>query len=522
MISSNTNTIISQNPADLASIAMKKAINPIEFAKKNPDRIVAELCRRSLFRFVKEFWPLISEETPVWNWHIKYLCDELQKIVTRVVGTPVLNDSGAPIGRKRLHKEYDLIINIPPGTTKSTVCTIMFPAWAWCMDSTLQFITCSYSSNLSLQHSDKSREIIRSDRYKQLFPEIHIREDKDLKSCYANTNRGERFTTSVGGSATGMHGHIIIVDDPLNPQQSLSDAERATANNWLDNTLATRKIDKAVTPTIIIMQRTHKDDCTAHILDRRKGHKIKHICLPDRDSDLVNPPELKNFYKDGLLDPDRLSEEVLEGMEKDLGLYSYSAQFSQNPISREGQMFKAENFRMISSVNTEDIIMSVRYWDKAGTEGGGAYTAGVLMHRMKNGTYIIADVVRGQWSAPAREHKMKLVAEADGPKVHIWVEQEPGSGGKESAEGTIKNLAGRKVRAEKVTGEKSVRAEPYALQVEAGNICVVDKKPWTAEFINEHILYPGKYKDQVDAAGGAFNKIAIVRSSAGTWGSNRG
>lgn len=501
--------------------------NKLEYAIKFPNRIRAEACRRSLFTFIKEFWHLISEETPVWNWHIEYLCLELQKVVKNVVGEPLIDpDTKKIIHRNRKPKEYDLIINIPPGTTKSTICTIMFPAWCWTNDPSLQFISCSYSSALSLQHSDKSREIIRSDKYKVYFPEIKIREDKDLKSDYGNTEKGERFTTSVGGSATGMHAHIIIVDDPLNPQQALSDADRSTANKWLDNTLSTRKIDKAVTPTIIIMQRVEREDCTGHILEKRGNKKLKHICLPADITDpeayaIVNPPELRDRYINGLLDPVRLSRDVLDQMEDDLGPYNYSGQIQQNPTNREGRMFKTENFRILDRLTAfTDIVKSVRYWDKAGTEDGGKFTAGVLMHKMKNGSYVIADVVRGQWAAPKREIIIKSIAEHDGSGVDIWVEQEPGSGGKESAESTIKNLAGYIVRAEKVTGAKEVRAEPYALQVEAGNICIMDK-PWKKMFIREHDAYPGKFRDQVDAASGAFNKLAGPRGRIGAWGSRK-
>ncbi|GAH74836.1 unnamed protein product [marine sediment metagenome] len=135
---------------------------------------------------------------------------------------------------------------------------------------------------------------------------------------------------------------------------------------------------------------------------------------------------------------------------------------------------------------------------------------------MKDKTYIIDDVVRGQWSSGKREERIKQTAEMDGKHVSVWVEQEPGSGGKESAEATIKNLAGFIIKAERVTGAKEVRAEPYSIQVEAGNVSVLNK-PWTKEFIDEHESFPmGKYKDQVDGASGAFNKLAIT-SRVGVW-----
>lgn len=119
------------------------------------------------------------------------------------------------------------------------------------------------------------------------------------------------------------------------------------------------------------------------------------------------------------------------------------------------------------------------------------------------------DVVRGQWAAPQRERVIRQTAELDGTGVEVWVEQEPGSGGKESAESTVRNLAGYRAHMERPTGEKSVRAEPYSVQVEAGNVKLV-QGGWNKAFVEEHKTFPvGKHDDQVDGASGSFNKLAV-------------
>ena len=102
-------------------------------------------------------------------------------------------------------------------------------------------------------------------------------------------------------------------------------------------------------------------------------------------------------------------------------------------------------------------------------------------------------------------------AELDGKGVRIAVEQEPGSGGKESAESTIRNLAGWRVTADRPTGEKAVRAEPYAAQVQGGNVLLV-RGAWNRDFIDEHVSFPvGRAKDQVDATSAAFNLLTLRR-----------
>jgi predicted phage terminase large subunit-like protein len=160
----------------------------------------------------------------------------------------------------------------------------------------------------------------------------------------------------------------------------------------------------------------------------------------------------------------------------------------------------------------DGILKSVRYWDKAGSKDAGAYTAGVLMHRMKDGRFVIEHVARGQWSALEREQQIKYWAEHDkGMLRHtpyeIGVEQEPGSGGKESAEATLRMLAGYRCFADKVTGSKEIRAEPLAAQVQAGNVFLV-AGAWHSAFLDECESFPnGKFKDQVDAAAGAFARL---------------
>ena len=248
-------------------------------ALQNPLTIVRELCNRSLFTFLEYFWPEVSQDEFHPNWHIQYLCSELEKIANQVA-----------IHQPKLH---DLIINIPPGTTKTITVSIIFPAWCWTRWYWMRFITASYSSQLSLESAEYSRDLIRSDRFKAVYPELDIKDDKDtkgnfrvVKKEYVHNGRaprlsfgGNRYSTSVGGTLTGFHGHILIVDDPLNPNQSHSDVELQKTNRWVEQTLSTRKTDKAATPTIMVMQRLHQDDPSGHWLAKKKAN-LKLISLP--------------------------------------------------------------------------------------------------------------------------------------------------------------------------------------------------------------------------------------------------
>jgi predicted phage terminase large subunit-like protein len=495
-----------------------KATRALE-SLRNPLLIVRELNDRSLYHFIQWFWPVISNQEFHGNWHIEYLCKELEEIAYRV--------------GNREQKLHDLIINIPPGTTKTITCSIMFPAWCWTKWYWMRFITASYSSALSLESSEYCRDLIRSAQFKALYPELDIKEDKDTKTNFKIVKKdwwhgklnkapkllqgGNRYTTSVGGTLMGFHADIIVWDDPINPTQSLSDKEREIANRWIDQTLPTRKTDKGISTVIGVMQRLHQDDPTGHILNKKKTN-VRNISLPGEIlnyREQLNPPELAIYYKDNLLDPIRLSWKNLHDLEEDLGQYGYAGQIGQNPTPAGGGMFHADSFIKIQTAPPpNEILQTIRYWDKAGSEGKGAYTVGVKMARLKNGIFVVLDVRRGQWGSDAREKIIKTTAQADGPNCIIYIEQEPGSGGKESAEGTIRNLLGYVCYADRPTGDKVFRADPYSVQVNNGSFQML-QADWNNAYLDEHRFFPyGTYKDQVDASSGAFNHL-VKRKVAG-------
>jgi predicted phage terminase large subunit-like protein len=460
--------------------------------------LASSICRDDFYFFVQEFWHTVIPETPIWNWHIKYLCKQLQAVAERVF--------------RWEPKAYDLIINVPPGSTKSTLASVLFPAWCWTRMPTSRCIGGSHAHPLAMDLSLKNRDVVLSEKYRAYFPELSLRRDQQAKSHFKNTHGGTRYAVGVGGSVTGMHGHFLLVDDPLDPEKAVSEAELKTANRWMTSTLPTRKVDKLVVPTILIMQRLHQNDCTGHLLDI-EDLKVRHICIPAERNAMIKPKYLRRFYKNGLFDNERCGPEVLKEQRAVLGEYGYAGQFLQNPVPLAGGMFKTDRL----TIDTPPVKMAdtVRYWDKAGTkESTGtnpAYTAGVKMSKDLNGRFWVMDVKRVRLEAFAREKLIKQTAQMDGKDVQIVIEQEPGSGGKESAHNTVRNLAGFKVRIDKVSGDKSQRADPFATQVNGENV-YIKPGPWNKVYIEEHQYFPNStYKDQVDAGSGAFAFLTFKR-----------
>ena len=484
-----------------------------EFAKmqRAPELVLQDegTDRLSLYEFLRVFWSEVAETNFKDNWHVEFLCSELEKVAIRVA--------------KGQDMEKDLIINIPPGTTKTIICSIMFPAWCWASGwYWMRFITASYSSPLSLESAEKSRDLIRSDKFQMVYPTLRIKDDKDTKGNFRIVKRlennrfrngGNRFSTSVGGTLTGFHGHILIIDDPLNPEQAASEKELETCNRWMEQTLPSRKVDKDVGTTILVMQRLHQEDPTGRAL-KRKPEAINHICLPGQIMDykkFLNPPEMEEYYTDGLLDPTRLGPNALHKLMTDLGQYGFAGQIGQNPAPPGGGMFKINRLPIVETVRVQDIKKTIRYWDKAATEDDGAYTAGVKMSKLADKSFLIHNVVRGQWSAEVRERMIRKTAEADGKDVRVYLEQEPGSGGKESVEASIKNLVGFAAYADRPTGDKIRRADPYSVQVNISNVSLL-RGDWTQAYKEELEIFPfGTYKDQVDASSAAFNILAAKK-----------
>lgn len=484
--------------------------------------LIASICKESFYEFVKNFWDeLYPDEKLILNWHIKYLCDELQKVAERVFA-----------GKK---KRYDLIINVPPGSTKSTIISIMFPVWTFTRKPNSRHICASHTDTLVLDLSRRCRDLLKSNLYRKCFPSIEVRDDQDTKGYWVLNSGGYRFSCTVGGrTPVGFHGHFLIVDDPIDPDDAVATSEVGlkNANRWMQETLPSRKVNKRISVVILIMQRLHQDDPSGNRLERAKrgkGGKVKHICIPCDDSWPIRPPELRHHYQKngGMMDRRRLGREVLDEL-KDSGEFFYAGQYGQNPVPLAGGMFKVT--QLIKNLESDPVppkIMSfrrvVRYWDKAYTGGGGAFTVGVKMGIAGHGKetrFWVLDVVRGQWDSAERDQWIRHTAEQDGYGVRIYVEQEPAAG-KESAAGTVRLLSGFRVRTDVRggvhDGSKIVRADPYASQVNSGNVYLA-AAPWNHDYIEElRFFHKSKYKDQVDASSGAFNILAREKRKIGAF-----
>lgn len=469
------------------------------------------LAEKSLKHFSRQAWHIIEPGKPlIPNWHIDAICDHLGACLDGTI--------------------RNLIICIPPRFSKSTIVSVCFPAWMWIHWPEFRSVFASYAAPLAIRDGNKTRHLIKSQWYQERWGHIFkITQDKGEK--FVNDKFGHRIATSVTGGITGEGGDCLVGDDLHNVLEAESDVKREEVHEWWDRSVPSRLDNQKKGFKILVMQRTHPYDIIGHI-EKTSGVKYYKLIIPHEYDEeiskkIFSPLGFKDPRKEKgeLLCPARIGHEEAQDLRKQLNI-AYDAQYQQNPIPRTGYMFNVKKFEIIYSYDIKKVIRVVRYWDKAGTqknyrEDKACYTAGVKVALMADKSFIILDVVRGIWPAARREQVIYDVAVNDGRDVIVYVEQEPGSGGADSAEGTIKNLAGFIVYADSMSGQgsKISRAEPYARQVEIANVKLLHSK-WNEEFIKEHREYPKGKKDQVDATTGALTKLALGKRG-GTFGRRR-
>jgi predicted phage terminase large subunit-like protein len=397
----------------------------------------------------------------------------------------------------------------PPQHGKTEQVTDLI-AWTAGKRPDLKTIFASYSDELGVKVNKDLQRIMTSERYVSIFGHRlgnsgsgWLRNSDVLE--YVNY-RGTFRNTTIDGQITGQGLDIGIVDDPIKGRAEANNkAVRDKTWNWFTDDFCTRFSDSA--GLLMIMTRWHLDDPIGRFIERFPDARIlRYPAIAEEDE--------KNRRKGEALFPEYKSLPFLMERRAMMTQAGWESEYEQNPIVVGGGIFPIEKLVTLQFLDRTKIRRTVRYWDKGGSQDTGSYTAGVLMHKMLDETYVIEHVVRGQWSALEREEKIKTWAKTDKTNskpgaYEVVVEQEPGSGGKESAEATIRNLAGYKVHADRVTGSKEVRAEPFAAQVQGGNVGIC-AGTWQCALLDELESFPsGKCRDQVDACSGAFNRLAL-------------
>lgn len=453
--------------------------------------IEKELQERDYYEFFKAAWIILEPVTPLQdNWHIKYLCDTLQSEVERIAR-----------GEK---KTQDIVINIPPRSLKSSIVTITLNAWAWIRFPNLRFIATSYGSDLAIELATKTRRIIDSEWYQKNWGHKYkLTIDQNTKGMFENTKSGFRKSVGVGGGVTGSGADILLIDDPLNPEEAHSQAAIKTCLRWFKETLYSRLNNQEVGLRIVVMQRLHESDITGWILKEQKD-LWKHICLPVNDSFKISPESLKDFYSSGLFFPSRFNEDIIKKARSMLGSYGFSGQMGQHPTPEGGGIIKREWWKYYKMPPAK---FQRKYWswdtaNKTGEEND--YSVGQLWGVTKDGYYLLK-LVRARLEYPDLKRTTVQHYNAE-PTVGVLVED------KSSGQSVIQDLRRDTILpiiSIEPIKDKVTRAHMASPVVESGRCYLPEDAPWLADFIDELSIFPlGAHDDQVDCATQFINYIS--------------
>ena len=422
------------------------------------------------------------------NWHIEAICHELSQVVEG--------------NTKRL------IITVPPRSLKSICASVCLPAFILGRDPTSRIICVSYAEGLARKHANDCRALMRSDVYREVFPASTISPAKDTETEVMTTRRGSRLSTSVGGTLTGRGGNLLIIDDPMKPQEAHSQSARDSVKQWYSNTLLSRLDHKTEGSIIVVMQRLHPDDLVGHLLEQGGW---KHLNLPAiaEEETVVRLSATRSFIRrsGNLLHPARESQVALDELKASMGTMEFSAQYQQAPVPVAGNLVKWSWFKFYDQLPVPSpsgkIIIS---WDTALSSSQLAdYSACVVLLVRHQSIYVL-EVIRARLEYPDLKravlenyHRWNRI----GSVLRSRIEK------KGSGLSLMQDLRRDAIYAIGITpeGDKIMRMAAQTAPIEAGAVHLPARAPWIEEFKKEILSFPvSKHDDQIDALSQALQR----------------
>ena len=468
-----------------------------------------ELARKSLAEFCQQMWPVLEPGTPLaWGWMHDAICEHLEAVTAGEI--------------------RNLIINIPPRFLKSTIVSVMWPAWEWLSKPHLRYLTSSYDLNLATRDARRTRDVMLSPRYQAMITDPvtgarkwAFKSDQNVKTYYENDHAGTRICTAPSAAGTGHGGDRVMVDDPHNVKKAESDEQRQQVADWWGKTMSSRRNDMNKSARIIVMQRLHETDLTGVCLE--KGG-YDHLCLP-----VMYEPDHPHKSKTNLhfVDPredegellmeERFNADNVDEQQVELGTYGFVGQYLQRPAPADGVILKKPWFRRYEFVPVEwDLLISS--WDVAFKGKNDQDEA----EKVKNRSWVVGQVwcavganaylldeVRGRWDILETIAAMKRIREK-WPKATAHLMENKANG--PAIVTMVRDKIPGVIEVEP-DGSKVQRCQAVSPVYEAGNIWVPEERVAifdVEDHVQELITFPfGKADDRVDCATQAVNHLLV-------------
>jgi predicted phage terminase large subunit-like protein len=407
-----------------------------------------------------------------------------------------------------------LIINLPPRSLKSHSVSVAFVAWLLGHNRTAQVICASYGQELADKHARDCRTLMLSDFYQSLFPGTRLWAGKQSVNEFITTKQGFRMSTSVGGVLTGRGADFIILDDPLKPDDAMSETRRKSVNDWYDNTLLSRLNNKEHGVIIVVMQRVHQDDLVGHLEERGGWKVVSFPALAEKDETF----QIENIFgkrafrrrQGEALHPERESLETLQEIRATIGEYNFSSQYQQRPIPVGGAIVKLDWLRYYEPGSEPHFGQILQSWDTANKSGelndySVCTTWGV--HNRKH-CYLL-DVYRRRLEFPQLKRAVQTLAKQYGP--HTILVEDRASGTQLIQDLKAEGVSRIKTYLPEGGADKIMRLYSQTIQFEAGNVFLPSRAPWLTEYTSELAAFPGgAYDDQVDSTTQALEYLTGI------------
>lgn len=421
-----------------------------------------------------------------------------------------------------------LIINLPPGYSKTLLAVQYFIPWVLAKDPSCRFMHLSYSDDLVLSNSSVARDIVNSQEFNALF-NVALDPGSKAKGRWDTNQGGYLYAAPSGGAITGFRAGrmdkskftgALIIDDPLKPDDAFSDVKRNFINGRFNNTFKSRLAHEGV-PIILIMQRVHEDDMSNLLLNGGSGEKWHHLNLQIVFDGIKQYPfSIPIEYKyDGPLWEYKHNLEQIDILRK-ADSYTFNSQYMQDPASLQDGIYKPEYFKVVAPNRMDFEHVSVFADTAMKTGQHNDYSVFQLWGKYQGYIYLI-EQWRGKWEAPDLLIKAQEVLqfarslESTLTKFRgFYIEDKASGTGLIQQLGRANNLKAKPLKPNKDKLSRAMDAIPY---MEQGKVHIFDKA-WISEYIAEFLKFKADdthmHDDQVDTTNYAVSELFASRGKA--------